>query len=609
MSGRSKLLCCTALWLGTVMPVLAAPPEWVEIRSPHFSVVTDDGEKRGREVALRFEQMRVVFGALMTRAKVNLPIPLQIVAFRSTKEMRQFAPLWRGKPTQVAGLFLGGDDRCFIMFDMSVESPWQVVFHEYAHQLMNGNLTSRTDPWFEEGFAEYFSAIEVDSKEARVGKIPEQEYEVLERGGMMKVADLFRVQQNSKTYNENDDHRSVFYAESGMMVHYLYDNGLILKVGTYFDLVHDKKLQPEDAMQQAFGMNAPQFDKALRSYAASGHFKYYPIPTPPGVNGSTYTAAPLPAADAQAVLADVHLHSSDYQDKGMSEFQEVLKLDPNNVAALRGLGYAYLIKQDFHNAGEYFFQAAEHNSNDPRVLYYSALLIQREEGLGLGTDRERLGVIQEQLETSVKLDPDFADAYSLLAFTYMSQGKNDQALATMLKAVELNPHNEAYRLNLSQMYFVHRDFDTALAILRELAQSSDVTVAGRAQQAIPGVEDAKLAAAAGERVEIRSAPTAETLVSRSPEPSAPTVSTVTQPTGPVRYVKGKLMAVDCSMPPAAVMTISSGAKTWKLHANDSTRVVLIGADKFSCAWTNQKVGINYRETGAGTGEVISVELQ
>jgi len=344
MSGRSKLLCCAALWLGTVMPVLAAPPEWVDIRSPHFSVVTDAGEKRGREVALRFEQMRVVFGALMTRAKVNLPIPLQIVAFRSTKEIRQFAPLWRGKPTQVAGLFLGGDDRCFIMLDMSVESPWQVVFHEYAHQLMNGNLTSRTDPWFEEGFAEYFSAIEVDSKEARVGKIPEQEYEVLERGGMMKVADLFRVQQNSKTYNENDDHRSVFYAESGMMVHYLYDNGLILKVGTYFDLVHDKKLQPEDAMQQAFGMNAPQFDKALRSYAASGHFKYYPIPTPPGVNGSTYTAAPLPAADAQAVLADVHLHSSDYQDKGMSEFQEVLKLDPNNVAALRGLGYAYLIK-------------------------------------------------------------------------------------------------------------------------------------------------------------------------------------------------------------------------------------------------------------------------
>ena len=75
------------------------------MRSPNFSVVTDAGEKRGREVAMRFEQMRAVFGALMTKANVNLSIPLQIVAFRNTKEMRQVAPLFNGKPTQVAGLF------------------------------------------------------------------------------------------------------------------------------------------------------------------------------------------------------------------------------------------------------------------------------------------------------------------------------------------------------------------------------------------------------------------------------------------------------------------------------------------------------------------------
>lgn len=81
---------------------------WVEIKSPHFSVVTDAGEKRGREVATRFEQMRAVYAALMVKAKVNIPIPLQIVAFRNTKEFRQFAPLWHGKPTQLAGLFQPG---------------------------------------------------------------------------------------------------------------------------------------------------------------------------------------------------------------------------------------------------------------------------------------------------------------------------------------------------------------------------------------------------------------------------------------------------------------------------------------------------------------------
>ena len=46
----------------------AGEPQWMELGSPHFSVVSDGGEKRGREVAVRFEQMRSIFGALMTKA-------------------------------------------------------------------------------------------------------------------------------------------------------------------------------------------------------------------------------------------------------------------------------------------------------------------------------------------------------------------------------------------------------------------------------------------------------------------------------------------------------------------------------------------------------------
>src|SRR5258708_5625410 len=241
------LTICLVLFYGG-LSAFAGEPQWVEVRSPDFSVVTDAGEKRGREVAMRFEQMRAVFGALMVKANVSIPIPLQIVAFRNTKELRQIAPLWHGKPIQLAGLFQGGEDRSFIMLDMSAENPWSVVFHEYAHQLMNGVLTARVDPWFEEGFAEYFSSIEVDSKEARVGKVPEYEYLVLQQSGMMKISDLFRVRQNSPTYNESGSHRTVFYAESGIVVHYLYDNSLIPKLSQYFLLKLDKNVPLEQSI-------------------------------------------------------------------------------------------------------------------------------------------------------------------------------------------------------------------------------------------------------------------------------------------------------------------------------------------------------------------------
>jgi hypothetical protein len=78
--------------------------------------------------------------------------------------------------------------------------------------------------------------------------------------------------------------------------------------------------------------------------------------------------------------------------------------------------------------------------------------------------------------------------------------------------------------------------------------------------------------------------------------------------GPPRFLKGKLVAMDCSLTPAAMLTVVSGAKTWKLHVRDCTHVIVIGADKFSCDWKDQKVAVN-RETGEAMVEIISVEVQ
>src|SRR6266851_7282308 len=99
--------------------------------------------------------------------------------------------------------------------------------------------------------------------------------------------------------------------------------------------------------------------------------------------------------------------------KQSMSFQEILKSDPNNAAACRGLGYGYLEKQEFRQAAEYFKRASQMDSKDPRVHYYSALLMARENGFGNGVD---LPSITTELETSIGLDPKFADSYAMLAF-------------------------------------------------------------------------------------------------------------------------------------------------------------------------------------------------
>src|SRR5262249_33192823 len=135
-------------------------------------------------------------------------------------------------------------------------------------------------------------------------------------------------------------------------------------------------------IQKAFGMTAALFDKEMQAYIQSRLSKYYAIPTPAGIDSKAYSVTPMSLEDSSAVMADVHLHSLQYQDKAISEFQEILKDHPDNAAANRGLGYAYLQKRDFRQAADYFHRASQLNSKDPRVHYYSALLLSRENGLG-----------------------------------------------------------------------------------------------------------------------------------------------------------------------------------------------------------------------------------
>jgi tetratricopeptide (TPR) repeat protein len=601
------LVASLALALCGAPPLFGGDPQWVEVRSPNFSVVTDAGEKRGREVAMRFEQMRAVFGSLMTKAKINLPVPLQIVAFRNTKEMRQIAPLFNGKPTQMAGLFQQGEDRSFIMLDMSVENPWTVVFHEYAHQLMNGNLRGEFAPWFQEGFAEYFSTIEVNGKEARVGRVPEDEYRVLQQLGWIRISDLLKVQQNSATYNESGDHRSTFYAESGMLMHYIYDNQLLPKVGMYFDLRESRHLPVEDAIQQAFGMSAVQFDKALQNYAGSGRYKYYPIPTPASISSESYSVTPLSAAAGNAVLADIHLHSRDYRERALAEFQDILKSDANNAAACRGLGYGYLQKGDFGRAAEYFKRASELDSKDPRVHYYNALLMVRESGF---VRSEETPVMVRELETSIGLDPNFADSYALLAFAQSAEGDPASAVATMQKAIAISPRNEMYLFNLANLYLANRQADQAVAVLQELQSVENPVLASRVSAMLEQAQEFKAMQAQPSAID--SMP--ETHAAAEEAESAPAAATAKAPGGAVKFVTGTLTRVDCSSTPQASFILlpeasAAGAKTWKMNVADRGHLIVIGADAFSCDWSQRKVAVNYRETAAAEGSVVSLEMQ
>src|SRR5215469_17401420 len=162
------------------LPASAAnEPGWQEIHSAHFTVITDAGEKKGREVALRFEQMRAVFGALLGKDRLQESRPLTILAFRNDKTYYQLAPLHQGQPISAPGFFLPGDDQDFIALNLFEDESWRAVAHDLAISWMNCNYPP-AQGWFDEGMAEYFSSIRVDNKQVELGGDPELQPSMVE---------------------------------------------------------------------------------------------------------------------------------------------------------------------------------------------------------------------------------------------------------------------------------------------------------------------------------------------------------------------------------------------------------------------------------------------
>jgi len=260
----------------------AADSGWLEVRSPHFTVITDAGEKRGHEVAFRLEQMEAVFAGFLLKQELTRPIPLTVVAFRGDKDYSAVAP------RQPAGLVpppvfvLRGEDRTYLVLNLAMPDPWRSAAHELAHVFLEGNYPTTTS-WFDEGLAEYFSSIQIDNKRIAIGGDPELNPELqsdlfqrtearaqppkpltdfLLAPVWIGVADLLTMQRNGP----EGTHRTQFYAQSWMTIHYLLAQKKMTETGVFFDLLQNQRVPVEQAVQQAYGMSSKQFEQAVKDY-------------------------------------------------------------------------------------------------------------------------------------------------------------------------------------------------------------------------------------------------------------------------------------------------------------------------------------------------------
>ena len=69
---------------------------WVEIRTAHFIVASDGGEKTARRIADEFESLLRVFQATMPNSRISTGVPVRILAARDGQSFaRTYAAIQR----------------------------------------------------------------------------------------------------------------------------------------------------------------------------------------------------------------------------------------------------------------------------------------------------------------------------------------------------------------------------------------------------------------------------------------------------------------------------------------------------------------------------------
>jgi tetratricopeptide (TPR) repeat protein len=619
---------------------------WIRVSSDHFSVLTDADENKGREVAVRMEQMRAVFGQLLFKNKLKMPKPLEIIALRSDKEYAQVAPVRDGQAITAPGFFLPGEDRNYIVLNLFEAESWRAVAHQFAHLLLNYNYPA-TQPWFDEGIAEYFSPIRVTNTQVEIGGDPE--LGSLPRGDLLgnqvrvldppkslteflsapvwlAVPDLFTMPHSTADFREGS-HHSLFYAQSWITVHYLLNKNKLPETGAYFNLVENQKIPVVEAIQQAYGMPVAQFDGAVRDYfkslpalllaldaskqpgAATKLEQTFRFPSPIQGDDVGTSRRDIPFAEGQALLAELAVRLPEHRDVALRQLNAYAN-DPKleTPIAHRGLAWDHGARREFGPAAEELNHAIQLDPKDPWTRYEMALLTYH---AAQSSGRfQGLANLMQDLQIVIDWDPDFAEAYNMLAMGRLEGGGTHSAMTAMQTAIQLNPRSETYLLNMATIAMAGKKWDDATALLDRLKTSEDSQIAHTAQKDLNDLPTLKKYGLLPQLGTPPAQPESSSVDGSDSENHPPPPAAETQPDRrPVQFLKGKLVSVDCTQSPAAVVTVLSGTRTLKLRTEDYKSLTLVGTEEFSCGWRNRAAAVNYKAGGKSNGDLVSLELE
>jgi hypothetical protein len=153
------VFACQTILASVFLTVQAwAADNWVEVRTAHFVVNSNAGEKEAKKIADQFEEIRQMFHGAFGALRVDPGQPIIIIAAKNENTMKLFLPEeWEVKGhIHHAGLYQPGEDRDYVVMRLDSEgpNPFHTLYHEYTHALLRLNFAG-LPLWLNEGWRNF----------------------------------------------------------------------------------------------------------------------------------------------------------------------------------------------------------------------------------------------------------------------------------------------------------------------------------------------------------------------------------------------------------------------------------------------------------------------
>jgi Tfp pilus assembly protein PilF len=586
------------LLLGAQPLAPASKDTWIEVRSPNFTVISNGGEKEARKIADQFEQFRLVFHNSFPKLRVDLGKPLIIFAVKNEDSLKVLLPAyWEVKGrTHPAGIYVPGEERHFVAVrtDIEGDNPYEVVYHEYTHAIMNLNFRG-LPVWLNEGLAEFYGNSAIHDKDVAIGKIAPYHLQVLRHERLIPIDALLLADSQSPYYNEQN-HASMFYAESWAIVHYLLMDPEARKRKYLFTLLSEWDASGDQlaAAQKTFG-DLKNFSMAMEAYARQPTFYFGKVTTTIRGDPKSYSSRVLAPAEVAANMALFYVHTQRPKE-AQAAVDEALQADPNLPLAHEAHGMLAYSQQEFLPAQAAFARAIELNTGS-YFPYYLEAEVQLRTG---PPSQEQLQKLLAYLEKTIQLNPQFAPAYATLSSIYSVHPETrDKAFAAARKAIELEPGNLTFVANFTYILLNSgktADAKTLASRIQEAARTpAERANAQRVLQAVASREsyDHQVAAIAQESRErqntsvvvstdrIVGVPAGNNAsdssgVPKSDAPAPPSGANHTQ--GTEYAVEGNIASADCGNGPGKV-AIAVGKSVMKFRFTDLSALQVVTTAK------------------------------